>query len=276
MNTLPRIAGVSAGLLLASFVQAQSLLFDFGPTAATAAAAKTNSPGHASGAVVATDTRWNQVQTADVASGLRFGDDSTADGVAIDIGVETTSTSNIIDFSVQPTSTLQGSNGSYSTGIYNPSDSPARDFIFNSFNNEPWAIGVKVTGLAAGVYNVYVSGANTNAAAAGTMNFFASPVAGGATSFDFAALTGASATNLSSGAATWTEGVNYVVFSVSITSGDALALAASGTGASSGGRGFLNSLEVVRVGNIPEPGAFAGVAGAAALAAVMVGRRRRA
>lgn len=274
MKKLPLAIAFAAGLAVSPTAFSQSIFFDFGPNLPNSGAAQINSPGHAVGAALATETRWNQVQVADVSSGLRYSDNTLATGVGINIGVESTSTSNIIDFSLQPTSTSQGTHPSYSTGIYNPADSPSRDFIFNSFNSEPWAIGVKVTGLPAGTYLIYVSGANTNAPEAPAMNFYAAGIAGGAATFDFGALSGASASNLSSGAASWTEGVNYAVLSVSITAGQDLALAASGTGVTNGGRGFLNSLQIVP---IPEPGAYGAITGALALAGcVMVRRGKRA
>ncbi|MFH1496406.1 MAG: hypothetical protein ABII82_01150 [Verrucomicrobiota bacterium] len=214
---------------------------------------------------------------ADVASGLKYGDNSAATDVAIDLGVETGDATNIIGFSNNPTSSLQGNNAAYNAGIY-VSDAPARDFIFVTGTN-PIAIGARVSGLSEGVYNVYISGANTNAAAAGTMNFFAASVGTGASTFDFISAGTASATNNPAGGAAWSAGVNYVLFSISITATQDLVIAASGTGASSGGRGFLNSLEVVRVGDltgIPEPGAFAAIAGFFALGACCLRRGRKA
>jgi hypothetical protein len=278
MKSLPLALLVIAELGSFAVVSAQSVLFDFGPTAITTGSSKINSPGHATGDVPAIQVTWNQIGTTDVSSGLKFGDNTAATGVAIDLGVETNSTSNIIGFSTQPNSSLQGNNGSYSAGIYT-SDAPARDFIFNSANNEPWAIGARVIGLSQGVYNVYISGANTNSSAAGTMNFFAASVATGATTFDFNSAPTTSATNDPSGAASWTQGVNYAVFSVSVTSLQDLAIAVSGTGTGSGGRGFLNSLEVVRVGDIssvPEPASFAAIVGLAATGIIWRRRRRNA
>lgn len=273
MKPLPLTIAFTLALAGAAPAFSLSMLVDFGPVATGTESAKLNSPGHASGDVSALETSWNQVQTADVASGLVFADGSAANGVGIDIGTETTSSSNVIGFATQPTSSLLGNNGAYSTGVYGSADAPARDFIFNSFNSEPWAIGLKVTGLAAGTYKVYVTGANVNGASAGTMNFFADALAFGAASYDFSAVPGVVATNLSSESATWSAGVNYAVMTVSISEGQALALAASGTGTSSGGRGFLNSLEIVRVSSIPEPGAYATILGGLALAGCVAARR---
>lgn len=273
MKPLPLTLAFTLSLAGATPAFPLSILVDFGPIAAGTGSAKLNSPGHATGDVSASETIWNQVQTADVASGLVFSDGSAATGVGIDIGTETTSTSNVIGFATQPTSSLLGNNGAYSTGIYGSADAPARDFIFNSFNSEPWAIGLKVTGLAAGTYKVYVSGANVNGASAGTMNFFADAVAVGAGTFDFSAAPTGAATNLSSAAASWLVDVNYSVLTISISEGQDLALAASGTGTSSGGRGFLNSLEIVRVSSIPEPGTYAVILGGLALAGCVAVRR---
>jgi len=276
MKNLPLVFLVVAALGSVSSVPAQSLLFDFGPTAITTGSSKINSPGHVSAGISSSEITWNQIGTSDVSSGLKYGNNVDATGVAIDLGVETTSASNIIGFTSQPSNMLQGNNSAYSAGIY-ASDAPARDFIYNSANNEPWAIGTRISGLSAGVYNVYISGANTNAGDAGTMNFFAGSVGAGATTFDFNAVSTASATNAPSGSSSWSEGVNYVVFSISITAVQDLAIAVSGTGTGSGGRGFLNSLELVRTGDIssvPEPSVFAGIAGLAGLAASCMRRKK--
>lgn len=276
MKTLPLALLLCTGLGSVSVTSAQSLLFDFGPTAITSGSSKLSSPGHVSGDVTGGEITWNQIGITDVTSGLKFGDNSAATGVGIDLGIETGDATNIIGFSSNPTSSLQGNNAAYNAGIY-VSDAPARDFIFVTGTN-PIAIGARVSGLTEGVYNVYISGANTNASAAGTMNFYAAVVGSGATTFDFNSASTASATNDPTGGASWTAGVNYVMYSVSITATQNLVIAASGTGATSGGRGFLNSLEVVRVGditNIPEPGTFAGLAGLIALGACCLRRGRR-
>jgi hypothetical protein len=92
--------------------------------------------------------------------------------------------------------------------------------------------------------------------------------------YAFSTLTYSNPNAASSFTGSWVEGSNYIKLSVSITSGDFLNLAIAGGGSEN--RGFLNSVQIVNTTPVPEPSAFAALAGLGALGLVAVRRRRRA
>src|SRR5690606_18582544 len=131
-------------------------------------------------------------------------------------------------------------------------------------------------GLAVGTYDIYVTARNTNTGQQANNGYTQTIYAGIGTdsaSFDFsgyaansASLVYASNQNPESYLnSAWVEGQNYVKLSVSITSVDQyLNIAVQGLnsgGGSADTRGFLNSIQIVNTSQIPEPSAFAAIAG---------------
>lgn len=259
----PAISILSALLVCAicpPVCHAQTLMFDFGPTSPTGSNL-TNSPAHFAGTIGGAATTWNIVGTSDISSGLLYADGSAASGISIATGPETSDTSNILNFSLNPGfSSALGSQ--INTGIYS-GDSVAKDGIFNT-TTAAYAVGVQIGGLAPGNYQVFLSGRNTNVSGSYPQNFYTASSATG-TTFDFNSLTPVSVTN--SGTA-WAQGTTYAMFNVAISSGQVLNIATSGTGIGAAGRGFLNSVQVVAV---PEPG----VAGLLSVGALLIVLRRR-
>jgi len=81
------IVGCACAFAVPLSASAQVLMLDFGPTAATGTD-RTNSPYHtANGAF--TDTTWNTLGTADVASGIVWSDNTAATGISINLGATT-------------------------------------------------------------------------------------------------------------------------------------------------------------------------------------------
>lgn len=221
--------------------QAQIIMFDFGPTAPTGSNLS-NSPGHFTGAVSGAQTIWNQVGVSDVTSGLLYANNTAATGISIATGRESTDISNIIDFTTNPGfSAALGS--SVNTGVY-AGDSVATDGIFHT-STAAFALGVQIDGLAAGTYEVYISGRNTNVASYQQNFYAASSVAG--TTFNFGSL---SPDLLANSGTAWVENTTYSVFTLTLGVDEVLNIAVSGTGTGAAGRGFLNSVQIVA---IPEP-----------------------
>lgn len=241
MNIGPIICAIAIWMGL-PMGHAQTLMFDFGPTTPTGANL-TNSPGHFATAIPGTDTTWNLIGTSDVLSGLLYGNGTAATGVSIATGHESTASSNSLSFTVNPGfSAALGSQ--VNSGIY-IGDSVATDGIYHS-NTAAYAVGVQIGGLAAGQYEIYISGRNTNVNGSYAQRFYAS-ASGASTTFDFTSVPVFAVAN--SGTA-WAEGTTYARFNVTLTEGDVLNLATEGTGTSAAGRGFLNSVQIVAV---PEP-----------------------
>lgn len=259
-----------------------AILFDFGtgtgaPTTVSGAAA-VDSPGHATGAVPASQTTWNGVAASDLAAGsILNGDGSPATSVALNLGHEATNGSNLIDFAagnaINSTSVVGSSSVALGT-IYADAGPPvvhkaASDAIFRldagTTNNA--AIGLRIDGLPAGTYTLYYVGRNTNNTSARPIAFYTTVVPTATTSFNFTGLTAATVLNANaSGNNAWTLGNQYNTATVTVGADQSIFVAAEGTG---GGdvRGFINSVEIV-----PEPASAAVLLLAAGQ--LLLGRRR--
>ncbi|HVJ47147.1 MAG TPA: hypothetical protein VM511_12215, partial [Luteolibacter sp.] len=236
---------------------ASILMIDFGPTAATGGNL-TNSPYHVLNPGFA-ESSWNQVQTTDVASGLVMSDGSVT-GIGVNLGVanEGGVGGTLVDLGVTPTGN-SALGTVVNTGIY-ATTSVATDGIFSATGTAVRHIGVQITGLAAGVYEVFVATRNTNTSAAYTMTTYAGAGTAGS-NFNFITDPGYVSGALSHAGgnvagtptvASWnvegTTGENYNRLTVTIAAGQALNIAVQGDGTQT--RGFLNMIQVVAV---PEP-----------------------
>jgi hypothetical protein len=281
-------ASAAVSGLAAQRSSASVLLLAFGNTTGTSAITAgnlTNSPGYASGAWTSqATTTWNPVGDADIASGVKYYDGSTATGVAIGLAGATTSVSGgnpaTITFggSSLPNGGKSISNG---PGVY-ATGTPANGVTFESGGSGFTAAGVNVSGLAAGTYSVYVVSVNyfavnsTSEPADVWIN--ATTVATDPTSTAYAIpplSNGLVDPNTAGATSTWTQNTNFVETTVTISaSTPALTIVAEGAGV--GGaetRGFLNSVEIVPL-SVPEP-ATAGLLVATTGLLLRRGHRRR-
>lgn len=284
MKNVLTLASVFA-MALPTYAQ-QVLMFDFGPTAVSGTSTvnsvsvnnTVNSPYHTVNTSF-TGSTWNQVNTTDIAAGsLKFSDNSTATGISLNLG-SATSGSTLVDLSTQPTSSALNTNvNATTTGVYG-AGSVGKDA---TFVNSGGRIGVQIGGLSAGSYDVYVIARNTNLGTASTNpNNQTVYIGTSSTSGNFDFGSGFSSATLSYGSSAsqytsaWVQGENYVKFSIVLTSDQVLNLAVAGTPTGTGTetRGFLNTIQIVSA--VPEPSAFAALAGLGALAFVVVRRRRR-
>lgn len=268
-TVLALLAASAFGLVSAG---ANSLLLDFGQTN-VATPYLTISPGHSAGAVPSSDTTWNKIASSAPTSSLLFGDGTAASGITLSLGQEAAAGSGSISYTTAILSlNLAGTGGGIagqqsllSAGsIYgNDSTSTAtgRDGFFDSGSAAAGnAIGIRLDGLAAGDYLLYVMARNVNSnGPLLPMNVFAAAGVS-ANSFSFSSLTAHSQSNVGYAAAgyagqynSFVEGENYVGLSVSVGAGESLFLAVDG-GSAGETRGFLNSLAITPV---PEPSAVA-------------------
>lgn len=247
---------------------AESLLLDFGQTN-VAAPYLTTDPGHAAATVAGTDTSWNTIKTSSATSSLLYGNGSAAAGITLTMGQEASPGNNVISYSTAIANlNLAGTGGSVagqqklltSGSVYgddNSSTAVGRDAFFGGGTATVGAAaGLRIDGLAAGDYLVYVMARNCNSDATSLpMNIF-SFVGAPVGTFDFSALTGISeantgylSTSYTGQYSTFQDGENYVGLNITIGSGDSLFLAADGASATET-RGFLNMVEIV---SVPEP-----------------------
>jgi hypothetical protein len=142
--------------------QAASLLLDFGPTTISGTDG-TNSPAHSLGFVPAAETSWNKI-TVDNSS-LVYSDGSTATGVAVVLGRSDAGVSDTVNFNNKNINStgLTGSGTGFNSGVY-AGTSPMKDGIFATGTSAiaTNALGLRVDGLPAGEYTVYVAARNSN------------------------------------------------------------------------------------------------------------------
>jgi hypothetical protein len=282
-------------------LSAASLMLDFGNPAANTGVPESNtaaspgpvaagsyltlSPGHSTGDVAPGESTWNTITSSSPSSSLNYSNGTSATGVTLTLGQESSAGSNNIDYSTSITTLTLIGNGGGATGqkslltagsIYGDnrlgSSAVGRDGFFGGTGS---AIGFRVDGLAAGAYKVYLMGRNTNSnnsPLAGMTFYVTTGTSSGAfTSFNSAPSAFEANTTYTTAAYTnqyesFAAGQNYVAFTVSIAANQSLFVAVDGTDTEV--RGFLNMAQIVA---IPEPAtAILGAMGVLALL-----RRRR-
>jgi len=286
------ILTLSACLLIAGAgsAPAASLLLDFGQTNA-ASPYLTLDPGHAVETISGSDQTWNTIKTSSATSSLLYGDGSAASGITLSLGQEATAGNNTINYSTAIANLNLAGTGGGTAGQQNmlgagsiygdntASTAVGRDAIFGGGTSGAGdAIGLRLDGLAAGDYLVYVMSRNVNSDAASLpMNIY-SAVGISAGTFDFSSLAANAEANTGYASATYAgqyttfqAGQNYVGLNVTIGSGDSLFLAVDG-GSATDTRGFLNMVEITPA-PAPEPGTLAllGVG----FSALLVARKKR-
>jgi hypothetical protein len=227
------------------------LQLDFGPTTVTGADLA-NSPLHTV-APTFSDTTWNQVQTTDVGSGLLWSDATDATGVSLDLG--RSNNNNVINFADQPGSSSALA-GSVNDGVFGGT-SVGRDGVFHGTSAQNNRIGLTLTGLPLGIYDIYVVAINTSIAfddnrrtmAVGALATASAPT------LDTTSLPTLTIANHGTGLTTsWSDGLNFRKLTVALSSTNPdltiFTFGPTDLQTSSEPRGFLNSVQVVL---IPEP-----------------------
>lgn len=288
MKRLP-ILTLSLAFAASSPASAAGLMFDFGNPTANTSVPETNtaaspgpvasgsyltlSPGHSTGSVTSTETTWNTITTSSPRSDLSYSNGTSAAGVTLTLGQEAVAGDNTINYSTAISTLNLIGNGGGTSGrqslltpgsIYGDSrlasSAVGRDGFFGGTGS---AIGLRVDGLAAGDYIVYLMGRNTNSNATtlGGMTFHATSGSSSGT-FVFNSVpsefenNGTYTTAAYAGQyASFIEGENYVALSVTIVAGQSLFVAVDGTQTEL--RGFLNMVQITPAPTTPTPTPFA-------------------
>jgi hypothetical protein len=211
--------------------------------------------GHFAGAIPLSQTSWNNV-TADNSS-LVYSDGTAATGVSVDLGRSDFGNSGAANFNNNNiTSSALG--GQLTLGIYT-NTSPVRDGVFatGTATVNTNFIGLRVNGLPAGTYTVYISGRNTSTAATAPERFFCTN-GSTATSFSFSTNTtpwvdeansastpGGTLTQNDAITSTFAYGDNCVLLTATLGAGQSLFLAAVGV-ATNEFRGFISAVQIVQ------------------------------
>jgi hypothetical protein len=269
---------LSIAVCASQALSAANLLINLRSTSTNASASKedvdapylTLDPGHDAGTIAAAETSWNNFSSTGGSSSLVYGDGAAAAGITLTFGTEATAGSGTINLGTVTginTSALYGSGGFvngqrslvghadsiYGNGNVSGNSAVGRAGWLGASNS---AIGLRVDGLVAGEYRVYVMARNTNSNAetAAPMNLYAT-TGSLASTFDFSSLSAtvqANTTYPTSNTTAYNEfvsGENFVAIDVTLAEGQSLFLASDGASAGEP-RGFINMVQVVA---IPEP-----------------------
>jgi hypothetical protein len=282
MKTLP-LALFTAAICSSGSLSAASLMLNFRSTSTNTAASGDVagtylglSPAQDDDSILSTETSWNNFSTTGASTSLNYSDGTAATGVTLTFGTESAAGNNTIDLGTVASinlTALYGSGGG-TTGKQALTGNAAS--IYGNGNNSAnsaagragWlgggtsaagnALGLRVDGLTAGEYRIYVMARNTNSnAAAAPVNIYSTAGALSST-FSFSALAAHIQSNAvfpSTSPTSYNEfvgGENFVSFNVIVGAGESLFLASDG-GSASETRGFLNMVQIVA---IPEPSAL--------------------
>ncbi len=222
------------------------------------------SPGQQVGGI--SGSHWNKISSADTAS-LDIIDHTGAvlNGVSVDLGVAG-SASTVIDYSVAPSS-FSNLGTAWKTGVFSGN---AQSGMFTSSRDDQ-KVGVRLSGLPAGTYTVYVTSLNTNSTSTNRYNIYAGAVDSASTNSDYSGFSFEFLDffdpNTPKIIDAWVENINYVALTVTLGEDEDLVVVSDGL-TSGEDRGFLNTVEVVLV---PEPASL----GLLGLGGLVLLRRRR-
>lgn len=253
--SLPRF--LLSAVCLAGSLHAEVLMLDFGPVTATVDAL-TNSPYHTVNGSFS-GTVWNQIDKGTLSSTqLVWADGTTATGVQLRVGASVHADVTTLNFTGGAINNSMPTKVTH-TGVY-AGTSVGQDGLFpGKPSAQSLAIGVQLNGLAPGRYEVYVVARNPSINLAQTQQVYVGAVKAGAVKvrsgkgsadMDFAVrgythqtLTYASGADAT---ADWTEGVNYLKFTVNVNTGDVLNIASR---SEQGGKllGFINCVQIVSI-----------------------------
>ncbi len=214
-----------------------SVLLNFGSQIADNA----NSPAHEIGKV--SGISWNLV-TADKSSGI-FDSNGNSTNLSVNLG-KSLPGQKIIDWD------LHGFNNSslgidYNTGIYSGN---ARSAIFvNDGKDSHVSLGIRISGLDAGIYGLYLTANNTNTTVHDTYNIYSFDVELDSIDSDFSDKASVLLENTKE-YESWLFDKNFAISQISLSDDKDLVVVVEGLAAADY-RAFLNTLEIVKLGRSP-------------------------
>lgn len=196
-----------------------------------------NSPAHTFGG--SAGTGWNLI-TADKTTGITASD-GTPTNIRVNLG-KTQPDAKVVEWDRH--GFVNSSLGAdYSTGVYAGN---ARSALYVSDGaGSRVALGIRISGLDAGIYSLYTVAVNTNTTAKDSYNIYAFPAEAASGDIDYSAARPVKLANTRQSDA-WVFGSNFAAPVVSLTKGKDLVVVVEGL-ADAGYRAFLNTLEIVQL-----------------------------
>jgi hypothetical protein len=268
------ITSLFMGCVASSFVSAAMLKVNIN-LGSTVDDANTNTPGQVHGGIAGTS--WGLITNAD--GTVSVDSAGNAINLGIDLGLESSATSNSMNLSLVP-NTLGGTSTLLPGSVFANTNARTGVFPTSGTTNNGRTVGVTISGLATGTYDFYVSGRNTNIGDAYPQIVLAGKLTTAditGTTYNYSgfaqsAMTNPALTNPATTNLTWVEGTNFVKMQLTIATNDLVGIIAQGgtnlTGTAANDRGFINTIQIVQV---PEPTSL-GLLGLGGLAML---RRRR-
>ena len=223
----------------------------------------TTTPGHTQGG--ATGTSWNLI-TGDTLSGITD-ENGNATTIGLNLGKETGGSTKDLNWGATGFSN-SALGGKISSDVY-AGNAKSATFVDDGAGSNI-DLGARISGLSAGIYEIFVVSRNTNADLnPDPFDIFIGTVGNSTGNTDYSGFTTATISNPNNPVETdsWVQGNNYQSFALHVNSGDDLVIVANGD--SGLGRGFFNTIEIVQV---PEPSAF--LLGGFASVLLLLRRRR--
>jgi hypothetical protein len=208
------------------------VLFNFGEVVADNA----NSPGHALGG--APGVAWNLV-TGDATGGL-VNSLGTSVNLAVDLGKSQPGQQaidwNAGGFGVIPQGTATN------TGVY--SGNAASALFVNDGKSSSVDLGVRLSGLAEGVYDIFLSAKNTNTSTSEAFNIYGLVVDSSSVTTDYESESPQLLSNSTTTA--WRHGASAIAQTFEVEAGQDVVLVVEGI-TDGELRGFINTLEIVKL-----------------------------
>lgn len=219
------------------------VMFDFGPTTVIGED-QTNSPYHFADSTFE-GVSWNKIEKSDVTSDLVYADGRPAAEVTMTWGISTPQAPTVINFLRKPTSSAP-LGARLHRGVFANSSVGTDGVLSGQTSASNIAVGIKIGGLTAGNYEVYLIGFNTNQdPASAPASAFHVMAGGDETKLDYGALE-PPVISANDTFSSWEEGHNYAKAKVSLRRGQFLFITVNGSGPSES-RGCLNAVQIVPV-----------------------------
>lgn len=211
------------------------ILLNFGATVSD----DDNSPGHLLGGIPGES--WNVI-TGDTSAGI-VDSNGGATSLSVDLGKSAPGVQSI-DWNAAGYNTLS-SGSAFNTDIYAGNASSA--LFVNDGKGSQVDLGVRISGLSEGTYDVFLTAKNTNTSVEERYNIYGTTVQGSSSVTSYGSLAPSLVVNETS--QQWFHEDSFLAQTISVADGEDLVLVVEGITVGEM-RGFLNTLEIVKLSGV--------------------------